>query len=94
MHKNSLMDIYNHAQVKSRQKSMKYIGYIVLVIVFVVIFALSLLNAQLIEFNYLVGILHLPLIILMVLTFTVGLMVGMLLMLISRRSRKKKKEAL
>lgn len=73
---------------------MKYIGYIVLVIVFVIIFALSLLNAQSIEFNYLVGILHLPLIILMVLTFIVGLLVGMLLMLISRRSRKKKKEAL
>ena len=73
---------------------MKYIGYIVLVIVFVIIFALSLLNAQSIEFNYLVGILHLPLIILMVLTFIVGLLVGVLLMLISRRSRKKKKEAL
>ena len=73
---------------------MKYIGYIVLAIVFVIIFALSLLNAQSIEFNYLVGILHLPLIILMVLTFIVGLLVGMLLMLISRRSRKKKKEAL
>lgn len=73
---------------------MKYIGYIVLVIVFVIIFALSLLNAQSIEFNYLVGMLHLPLIILMVLTFIVGLLVGMLLMLISRRSRKKKKEAL
>ena len=73
---------------------MKYIGYIVLAIVFIIIFALSLLNAQSIEFNYLVGILHLPLIILMVLTFIVGLLVGMLLMLISRRSRKKKKEAL
>jgi len=73
---------------------MKYIGYIVLVIVFIIICALSLLNAQSIEFNYLVGILHLPLIILMVLTFIVGLLVGMLLMLISRRSRKKKKAAL
>ncbi len=73
---------------------MKYIGYIVLAIVFIIIFALSLLNAQSIEFNYLVGILHLPLIILMVLTFIVGLLVGMLLMLISGRSRKKKKEAL
>lgn len=73
---------------------MKYISYIVLAIVFIIIFALSLLNAQSIEFNYLVGILHLPLIILMVLTFIVGLLVGMLLMLISRRSRKKKKEAL
>ena len=73
---------------------MKYIGYIVLAIVFIIIFALSLLNAQSIEFNYLVGILHLPLIILMVLTFIVGLLVGVLLMLISRRSRKKKKEAL
>ena len=77
-----------------RQETMKYIGFIVLAIVFVIIFALSLLNAQSIEFNYLVGILHLPLIILMVLTFIVGLLVGMLLMLISRRSRKKKKEAL
>ena len=73
---------------------MKYIGYIVLAIVFIIIFALSLLNAQSIEFNYLVGILHLPLIILTVLTFIVGLLVGMLLMLISGRSRKKKKEAL
>ena len=73
---------------------MKYNGYIILVVVFIIICALSMLNAQSIEFNYLVGTFHLPLIILMVLTFIVGLLVGMLLMLTSRRARKKKKQPL
>ncbi|WP_395947100.1 LapA family protein [Caedibacter taeniospiralis] len=66
---------------------MRVVGYVLLVIVFVLVCVLAVLNAQPVSFNYLLGSFNLPLILLLLLVFIVGLIVGMLLLLFSRGKR-------
>lgn len=68
---------------------MKYIGYILLLIIFILVCILAVLNTALIPFNYIFGIVTLPIIVLALLCFIIGLIIGALLMLFSRKKRKK-----
>ena len=74
---------------------MKYIGYFLLIIIFIVVCVLATLNAPWIIFNYLVDVIQMPLIVLILLSFILGLLIGMLLMLFrrKRRANKHKKKA-
>ncbi|MDA0910001.1 MAG: lipopolysaccharide assembly protein LapA domain-containing protein [Proteobacteria bacterium] len=66
---------------------MRLLGYIILVIIFVLVAALAVLNAQEVTFNYLIGTFHLPLILLLLVVFVLGLVIGMVLMLLSRKRK-------
>ncbi|WP_206609096.1 lipopolysaccharide assembly protein LapA domain-containing protein [Cysteiniphilum litorale] len=66
-------------------------GYIILVIIFVLVAALAVLNAQEVTFNYLIGTFHLPLILLLLVVFVLGLVIGMVLMLLSRKRKLRDK---
>lgn len=70
---------------------MRLFGYIILVIIFVLVAALAVLNAQEVTFNYLVGTFHLPLILLLLVVFVLGLVIGMVLMLLSRKRKLRDK---
>ncbi|WP_116964731.1 lipopolysaccharide assembly protein LapA domain-containing protein [Fastidiosibacter lacustris] len=63
---------------------MHLIGYLLLIIIFLIVCALAVLNAQQVTFNYLLGSLNLPLILLLLIVFVSGLIIGMLLILLSR----------
>ncbi|WP_162896433.1 lipopolysaccharide assembly protein LapA domain-containing protein [Cysteiniphilum halobium] len=66
---------------------MRLLGYIILVIIFILVAALAVLNAQQVAFNYLIGTFHLPLILLLLMVFVLGLVIGMILMLFSRKRK-------
>ncbi|WP_440993150.1 lipopolysaccharide assembly protein LapA domain-containing protein [Cysteiniphilum litorale] len=70
---------------------MRLLGYIILVIIFVLVAALAVLNAQEVTFNYLIGTFHLPLILLLLVVFVLGLIIGMVLMLLSRKRKLRDK---
>ncbi|GGF97317.1 hypothetical protein GCM10010995_13140 [Cysteiniphilum litorale] len=70
---------------------MRLLGYIILVIIFVLVAALAVLNAQEVTFNYLIGTFHLPLILLLLVVFVLGLVIGMVLMLLSRKRKLRDK---
>ncbi|WP_151193295.1 lipopolysaccharide assembly protein LapA domain-containing protein [Cysteiniphilum sp. JM-1] len=70
---------------------MRLLGYIILVIIFVLVAALAVLNAQEVTFNYLLGTFHLPLILLLLVVFVLGLVIGMVLMLLSRKRKLRDK---
>lgn len=70
---------------------MRLLGYIILVIIFVLVAALAVLNAQEVTFNYLIGTFHLPLILLLLVIFVLGLVIGMILMLLSRKRKLRDK---
>ena len=70
---------------------MRLFGYIVLLVIFVLVCALAVLNAQAVSFNYLLGTFHLPLILLLLFVFILGLVVGVVLMLISRKCKRRHK---
>ncbi|WP_192483115.1 MULTISPECIES: lipopolysaccharide assembly protein LapA domain-containing protein [Cysteiniphilum] len=70
---------------------MRLLGYIILVIIFVLVAALAVLNAQEVTFNYLIGTFHLPLILLLLVAFVLGLVIGMILMLLSRKRKLRDK---
>lgn len=70
---------------------MRLLGYIILVIIFVLVAALAVLNAQEVTFNYLIGTFHLPLILLLLVVFVLGLVIGMVLMLLSRKRKMRDK---
>lgn len=69
---------------------MKKIGYGLLVILFIIVCVLSVLNSQVVSFNYLLGTMHLSLIILLVAFFIFGMVVGMFLTI--WRGKKKRKQ--
>ncbi|WP_170137201.1 lipopolysaccharide assembly protein LapA domain-containing protein [Cysteiniphilum litorale] len=60
-------------------------------IIFVLVAALAVLNAQEVTFNYLIGTFHLPLILLLLVVFVLGLVIGMVLMLLSRKRKLRDK---
>ncbi|WP_440651802.1 lipopolysaccharide assembly protein LapA domain-containing protein [Cysteiniphilum sp. 19S12-1] len=66
-------------------------GYIILVVIFILVAALAVLNAQEVTFNYLIGTLHLPLILLLLVVFVLGLVIGMVLMLLSCKKKQRDK---
>lgn len=70
---------------------MRLLGYIILVVIFVLVAALAVLNAQAVTFNYLIGTFHLPLILLLLVVFVLGLVIGMILMLLSRKKKLRDK---
>ena len=70
---------------------MRLLGYIILVIIFVLVAALAVLNSQEVTFNYLIGTFHLPLILLLLVVFVLGLVIGMVLMLLSRKRKLRDK---
>lgn len=70
---------------------MRLLGYIILVIIFVLVAALAVLNAQEVTFNYLIGTFHLSLILLLLVAFVLGLVIGMILMLLSHRRKLRDK---
>ena len=69
---------------------MKYIGYFLLILIFILVCVLATLNAQWISFNYIVGVIQMPLIVLALISFILGLLIGMLLMLFRRNHRNKR----
>ncbi|WP_119343188.1 LapA family protein [Facilibium subflavum] len=69
---------------------MRYIGYFLLIIIFVIICILSILNAQTVQFNYMFGAFSLPLIILLLFTFIIGLLIGALLVVFTRMRKRHK----
>lgn len=70
---------------------MRLFGYLILMIIFFLVCALAVLNAQEVIFNYLFGTFHLPLILLLLLVFVLGLFVGMVLILLSRKKKSSNK---
>ena len=70
---------------------MRLIGYGLLIVIFIIVCALSVLNAQPVSFNYLFGTFSAPLILLLLLIFVLGMLVGVVLVLLSRRKRRAKK---
>ena len=67
----------------------KYIRYVLLSIIFIFICILSVLNGQLVLFNYLFGKIPLPIIVLMLISFILGLTTGILLISINTKKYKK-----
>ena len=70
---------------------MRVFGYIILVIIFFLVSALAVVNSQEVTFNYLIGTFHLPLILLLLVVFVLGLVIGMILMLLSRKRKLRDK---
>lgn len=70
---------------------MRLFGYIILLAIFFLVSALAVLNAQDVAFNYLLGSFNLPLILLLLIGFVLGLVVGMLLAFISRGKKRNNK---
>lgn len=63
---------------------MRFISFLILCIVALVTFSFAVLNAQKVPIDYYIGTNEVPLSILLVLTFVIGLIIGIILLLPSQ----------
>ncbi|MCF6764158.1 LapA family protein [Thiotrichales bacterium 19S3-7] len=72
---------------------MKYLWWFFLIVVLVVVIGFSILNAHLVLLDYFFGEVTLPLVIIILIAFIVGAVLGILVGYFRGRSNRKKKSA-
>ena len=68
----------------------RFIWLLFLLCLFLVVMAFGILNSQMVTFDYFVGQLHLPLVVLVIGSFVLGGIIGLLIGLCRRRGGKSK----